>query len=117
MLTTNNQKPHPIKLGGGLDTSTAPMSVPEGCLIGSQNYQERVVDGGYERVAGYERFDGRPWPSNAEITALLGSPAWTAGAAVGSIATGGISGASGAPSATQCRRMPLTGAWKCSISP
>lgn len=95
MLTTNNQKPHPIKLGGGLDTSTAPMSVPEGCLIGSQNYQERVVDGGYERVAGYERFDGRPWPSNAEITALLGSPAWTAGAAVGSIATGGISGASG----------------------
>lgn len=93
MLNTNNQRPKPIKLGGGLDTSTAPMSVPEGCVIGSMNYQERVVDGGYERVHGYERFDGRPWPSDAQITALQGSPAWSASAVVGAIVAGAVSGA------------------------
>lgn len=95
MLTTNNQKPHPIRLRGGLDTSTAPMSVAEGALLGSKNYVERVLEGGYERIAGYERYDGRPRPSDAEVTALQGSPSWSVLATVGSIATGAISGATG----------------------
>lgn len=94
-LTTTNQKPRPVRLRGGLDTSNAPMSVPDGCVIGSENYLERVVEGGYSRVAGYERFDGRPWPSVAEVTALQGSPTWAAFATFGSIGVGAISGAQG----------------------
>lgn len=92
-LTTTNQKPRPLRLRGGLDTSSAPMSVPDGCLIGSENYLERIGDGGYARVAGYEVRDGRPNPSDAQVTVLDG--AWSALATVGSIAVGAISAAQG----------------------
>lgn len=94
-MATNNQKTHTTRLRGGLDTSAAPMSVPEGCLIGSSNYQERVVDGGYERVGGYERYDGRPRPSDAAITVLQADPTWHPAASIGAIATGSSSGAAG----------------------
>lgn len=84
-----------VRMRGGLDTSAAPMSVYNGCCIGSSNYQERVVDGGYERVRGYERFDGSPRPSDSEITVLEADQIWSASATVGAIGTGAISGASG----------------------
>lgn len=95
MLNTNNQRTYPIKLTGGLDTETAPGSKESGNLIGSMNYVERVGDGGYDRVGGYERFDGRPYPSDAEIVALQAETTWLAGATFGAIGTGAISGASG----------------------
>lgn len=95
MLNANGMRTHPIQLRGGLDTSTAPMSVPEGCLIGSENYQERVVEGGYERVRGYERFDGQPRPSDAQKAVLLADGTWAPSAAAGVIVTGAISGTAG----------------------
>lgn len=84
-----------LRMTGGLDTSSAPMSVPEGCVIGSKNYIERVVDGGYESTGNYERFDGRPRPSDAEILAIEADGVWSTAAVVGATATGGISGATG----------------------
>lgn len=84
-----------LRMTGGLDTSSAPMSVPEGCVVGSKNYIERVVDGGYETPGGYERYDGRPRPSDAEIVAIEADGTWSAAAVVGSTAAGGISGATG----------------------
>lgn len=84
-----------LRMTGGLDTSSAPMSVPEGCVVGSKNYIERVVDGGYETPGGYERYDGRQRPSDAEIVAIEADGTWTTAAVVGATATGGISGATG----------------------
>jgi hypothetical protein len=84
---------HLIRLHGGLDTSNAPMAVSDGCAIGSLNYQERVVEGGYERVRGYEPYDGRPRPSDAEVVVLGADGEWSVSASVGTIVTGAISGA------------------------
>jgi hypothetical protein len=52
-------------LGGGLDLVTPITQMPDGRLIGGVNY-EPWINGGYRRIFGYERFDGRPLPSKAE---------------------------------------------------
>lgn len=52
-------------LGGGLDLVTPITQMPEGRLIGGVNY-EPWINGGYRRIFGYERFDGRPLASDAE---------------------------------------------------
>lgn len=51
-------------LRGGLNLVTPPLSMPDGMCRDALNF-EVDVDGGYRRVAGYERFDGRPAPSDA----------------------------------------------------
>lgn len=53
-----------IAFGGGWDNETPPLSVPSGFLRDAKNYECSVM-GGYERVMGYERLDGRPAPSAA----------------------------------------------------
>lgn len=83
-----------IKLAGGLDRSTSPLFVFNGCCVGSENY-EPVITGGYRRVGGYERYSGMPAPSAAEVVVLGGSPAWTTSAVVGASVTGAVSGATG----------------------
>lgn len=50
--------------GGGLDQVSAPIALPPGACIDSLNY-EGAVQGGYRRIAGFERCDGRPAPSAA----------------------------------------------------
>ena len=52
------------RLGGGLDLSTPAIarSRNPGSLIGCLNYEARRE--GYRRIDGYERFDGRPSPSD-----------------------------------------------------
>ena len=50
-------------LKGGLDLETSPLAVEPGRILSSLNYEP--VDGGYRRLRGYERFDGRPRPSDA----------------------------------------------------
>jgi len=53
-----------IQLGGGLDQVTPTLSLPPGVLRRAANF-ECSITGGYSRIAGYERFDGRPSPSAA----------------------------------------------------
>ena len=52
---------------GGLDQVTPTFSLPEGYLTYAVNF-EVAVTGGYSRVKGYERADGRPAPSAAAYT-------------------------------------------------
>ena len=81
-----------IELSGGLDQVTPPLRRRSGVCRSTQNFEARI-NGGYRRIAGYERFDGRTSPSSAQyaiITATItGSPA------VGNTLTGATSGATG----------------------
>lgn len=56
-------------LRGGLNLVTPPLSMPDGMCRDALNF-EADVDGGYRRVAGYERFDGRVSPSSASYRLL-----------------------------------------------
>lgn len=58
------QKTFNFPLGGGLDLTTPPAAIPPGRVLSANNY-EPDDEGGYRRIAGYERFDGRPSPSEA----------------------------------------------------
>src|SRR4028118_401392 len=44
-------------LGGGMDLVTPAIAMPPGRVIAALNYEP--VAGGYKRLAGYERYDGR----------------------------------------------------------
>lgn len=58
-----------IKLAGGLDQVTPTLSLPPGYIRRAANF-ECSITGGYTRIAGYERFDGRPNPSDALYNVL-----------------------------------------------
>ena len=77
-------------LRGGLDLVTPTLTVPNGHLLSVRNYEP--VEGGYERLAGYERFDGRPAPSAAAYS-VLGFDGASSVALVGDTITGATSGA------------------------
>lgn len=75
---------------GGLDTNSAALAVLPGAVIASQNYEPLAE--GYGRMLGYERFDGRPAPSEAQFWTLR----FTAGSVafvLGDTVTGFTSGA------------------------
>lgn len=55
--------------GGGLDQLTPGWKAPPGSLRDAENY-EIAVQGGYQDIAGYERFDGRTSPSDAAYAIL-----------------------------------------------
>ena len=81
-----------IRLAGGLDQVTPTLSLPPGVVRRSANF-EASINGGYTRIAGYERFDGRPNPSDALYN--LFECTLTGTAAVGNTLTGMSSGATG----------------------
>ena len=81
-----------IKLGGGLDQVTPTLSLPSGVARRAANF-ECSITGGYTRIAGYERFDGRASPSAANYNILVCT--FTATVAVGETVTGNTSGATG----------------------
>lgn len=58
-----------MPFSGGLDEETSPWEVPMGRLRGAQNY-EQAIQGGYEDIQGYERFDGRTKPSSVSYAIL-----------------------------------------------
>lgn len=58
-----------IAFKGGLDTTTPTMSKPPGTVTSAQNF-EQDVNGGYNTIQGYERFDGRAKPSDATYATL-----------------------------------------------
>lgn len=80
-------------LVGGLDIETANSSSSPGLVLGASNYESNS-ENGYERIGGYERFDGRPRPSDA-LYKVLQTVANYAGLVVGNTVNGQTSGATG----------------------
>lgn len=79
-------------LRGGLNTVTPPLSLPDGIARDALNF-EVDIDGGYRRVAGYERFDGRPAPSDAIYYVMQCT--FSGSVSVGDTIEGATSGATG----------------------
>ena len=91
-LTTPKVNYDLIRLGGGLDQVTPALSLPPGVVRRAANF-ECSITGGYTRIAGYERFDGRPSPSAANYNILVLT--FTAPVTVGQTVTGSVSAATG----------------------
>jgi hypothetical protein len=81
-----------IHLNGGLDQVTPTLSLPPGFARRAANF-ECSINGGYTRIAGYERYDGHASPSAANYNVLI--CALTATVAVGDTVTGVTSAATG----------------------
>jgi hypothetical protein len=79
-------------LGGGVDMVTAAIAVKSGRARQSVNYEP--LEQGYQRVDGFERFDGRPKPSKAAYW-ILDFDAGTDAISEGDIVTGADSSATG----------------------
>jgi hypothetical protein len=78
---------------GGLDLTSHALMIPSGNVIDCQNYEPGIT-GGYRRVDGHERRDGRPAPPSA--ASYYNLPVSITGAvAAGNTITGGSSGATG----------------------
>lgn len=80
-----------VYLKGGLDLITPTLALPAGIARDAFNF-EASITGGYTRIAGYERYDGRPSPSDAtfgSITVTL-----TGAIAIGDTIVGATSGRS-----------------------
>lgn len=65
--------PDQVWLNGGLDLISPPGFAKPGTCRFALNY-EAEFGGGYRRVGGFERLDGRPAPSNAEYVVLGVAP-------------------------------------------
>lgn len=81
-----------IRLGGGLDQVTPTLVLPPGYARGAFNFECNVT-GGYTRIQGYERFDGRPRPSSAIYNLI--TCALVGAVAVGDTITGMSTAATG----------------------
>lgn len=82
-----------IVFRGGLDLITPTLSTPSGYVRDSVNF-EIALTGGYSRIEGYERYDGRPSPSGA-IPLLVFIDPFLDAPGLGDTVTGATSGASG----------------------
>lgn len=78
-------QPEFIPFVGGADFVTPMLQVPSGYAREAQNY-EIDINGGYRRIAGYERFDGRLSPS-AQTYAILAPVTLSGVLAVGNVLT------------------------------
>jgi hypothetical protein len=81
-----------IRLAGGLDQVTPTLTLPPGFARKAANF-ECNVSGGYTRIAGYERFDGRAKPSAALYNILVCN--LTSSVSVGNTIVGMTSAATG----------------------
>lgn len=77
-------------LGGGLDLVTPQIAMQAGKVFDAQNY-EPEISGGYSRIDGFERYDGRTSPTSAKYWLMTVTVTGTF--AVGNTITGGTSGA------------------------
>lgn len=80
-------------LVGGLDAESAQLTLTPGAMLGALNYESSALDG-YERIGGFERFDGRPRPSDAVYKLMQSASAFT-GVVAGNTVNGATSGATG----------------------
>lgn len=85
----------PVYMRGGWDLSTPTLQLYPGALRDVQNFEmTATVAGGYQRIAGYERFNGEPSPSASsfsfiQVASFVNVPS------VGQTLTGGTSSATG----------------------
>lgn len=82
----------PIEFRGGLDLVSPISQLKSGRCRDALNY-EQSIDGGYTRIPGYERYDGRPSPSSAVYGTVTINI--TGSILVGNTITGATSGAHG----------------------
>lgn len=61
-LPANKIKYDYIPFAGGSDYESPPIEIPPGFVSSSINVEQNI-NGGYQTLTGYERFDGRPSPS------------------------------------------------------
>lgn len=94
-----------IRFEGGLNLVSPPLSMPPGMLRETQNYEIGAF-GGYKRIDGYERFDGRPSPSAAVYTLLACTI--TGSFTSGQTITGLTSGATGVVIASEAAAVIYT---------
>lgn len=80
------------KMAGGLDLESPTWGVIEGAVRDALNY-EAAIQGGYQDITGYERFDGLPAPSAASF--MLLDVTITGAIAVGDTVTGATTGDTG----------------------
>jgi hypothetical protein len=81
---------YPLK--GGLDLETPAIEVAAGKCFAALNY-EPMISGGYRRINGFERFDGRTSPTSASYWVMTITPTGTINA--GDAITGASSSATG----------------------
>jgi hypothetical protein len=91
MATTNPVLTEYFPLAGGLDQVSPTLSLKPGMVRDGVNF-ECATTGGYTRIKGFERYDGRPSPSEQPYWVLTGS---IAGVTIGQTITGATSGATG----------------------
>jgi hypothetical protein len=94
-----------VKFGGGLDLATPVLSLPAGSALAAMNYEPGVF-GGYTRVDGFERIDGRPAPSAGDY--YYGTLAVTGSISVGLQVSGATSGATAVVAYTSGSAVGLT---------
>lgn len=94
-----------ISLAGGLDQVTPTLSLKAGYARRAANF-ECSINGGYTRIAGYERYDGHANPSDAIYNVLICSLTGTV--AVGNTVTGVTSAATGKVIARSGTKVVLT---------
>lgn len=92
-IPAHTDRPFAVALSGGLDLETPVVRRAPGWLVASENYEPKL-GGGYARLGGCERYDGRPSPSAASITVIGAQSAFEAMTA-GDVLTGSPSGATG----------------------
>jgi len=83
-------QPNSVILRGGLNLVTPAMAIPGGMVLNGLNYEADAS--GYTSLEGYERFDGRLAPSDAEYWSM--PVQLSSGVSVGDTVTGATSGAS-----------------------
>lgn len=81
-----------VKFGGGLDLISPVLSIKPGMCLSAMNYEPGVY-GGYPRIDGFERSDGRPSPSDAVY--YYAAYTITGTVSVGNTITGATSAATG----------------------
>lgn len=79
-----------VSCKGGLDLASNTLKMPPGSALGLLNF-EPELEGGYRRINGYERVDGRAAPSDAAYYTVEVADA--SGISVGDTLTGATSGA------------------------
>ena len=79
---------------GGLDLNTPYLERSPGTLLNVLNY-EPDPDGGYRRMPGYERYDGRPSPTDATVIVIQVDALIDPAPTLGDTITGTDSGSTG----------------------
>lgn len=105
MIKMPEMKVDYFRMAGGLNLESPALSINPGMLIDARNYEPQAT-GGYGRIAGMERFDGRTSPSSAAYW-LLGVTI-TGTIAVGNTVTGVTSGKTGVVLKVNAAELVLT---------